>query len=475
MRLLLTLLFGTLVLNINAQDIGYQYKDLSSVYYKASMDSLKKAWVCPAVYTDKVVQKEFCNQWSSRTSFMQASIADNDYIHHPEIFSYVDKIITQIYESNKKSFPKKPFLLIDRSTVANAYSIGENVIVVNIGLLTNVKYRDELALILAHEMSHNYLQHSLQSMKKKAEWLTSDDYKEFIKDLTKDKYNRYNKLLNAFKDYKFTNSKHNRFGEANADSMAVDLIRNAGFAFDAAWFLRLDSVGLEYKTPLKKPVAEYFSGYGVTLQNQWLNKKAIGLSSRVGDNDFSTPIDDSLKTHPDCKDRYEAMKGKTTDPQKALLLADNIRILADKNIIWNLYRNNNFTSAFYRLFLLQDEGVKDDWTDFMMSNLLLSFYAEDAMLNRSNVVRIKPKAWIGKDYFSLQTLLEQVPVASLGEWEKKGKEIANNSKLGKDEIAFRNLLKSVAVNPDEYKYARKKERASFLSGVENNIYAEYFY
>ncbi|MFT3979649.1 MAG: M48 family metalloprotease [Ferruginibacter sp.] len=474
MKIAFTLFLSLFLLHASAQDIGYQYKDLSSVYYKSSMDSLKKAWACPATYTDKSTQKEFCNQWTSRTTYMQNSINDNDFVYLPEIFSYVDKIVTQLYQHNQTKFPKKPFLLIDRSTVANAYSIGENVIVVNIGLLTNVKYRDELALILAHEMSHNFLGHSLQSMKKKAEWLTSDEYKDFIKDLSKDKYNRYNKVVNAFKDYRFSSSKHNRFGESNADSMAVDILHAAGFAFDAAWFLRLDSVGLEYKTPLKKPIPDYFSGYGVTIQNAWLAKKAIGLSSRVGDADFNNPIEDSLKTHPDCKERYEALKSKTNHPEKAELLSDRIRVLADKNIIWNLYRNNNFTSAFYRLFLLQDEGVKDGWTDFMMSNLLLSFYAEDAMLNRSNVIRVKPKAWIGKDYFAMQTMLEQVPSASITEWEKAAKAI-KTEKLGKDETVFRNVLKSVAINPEEYKYARKKERASFLAPVENTIYAEYFY
>ncbi len=86
--------------------------------------------------------------------------------------------------------------------------------------------------------------------------------------------------------------------------MAVNIISKAGFAFDAAWFLRLDSVGLEYKTALKKPIRQYFQDYGLTIQNQWLNKKAIGLFSRVGEADFNTSIEDSLKTHPDCKERY---------------------------------------------------------------------------------------------------------------------------------------------------------------------------
>ena len=474
MKQIFTLAVLILSFAAKSQDIGYRYKDLSSVYYKTSMDSLKKAWACPAMYSDKNTQKEFCTLWLSRTTFIQESIKENNFVHHPEIFSYVDAVVTQLYESNKGLFPRKPFLLIDRSPVANAYAIGENVIVVNVGLLTNIKYRDELALILAHEMSHNYLKHSMQSMKKKAEWLSSEDYKDFIKDLSKEKYNRYNKLVNAFKDYKFSNSKHNRYGESNADSMAVDIISKAGFSFDAAWFLRLDSVGLEYKTPLKKNIQGYFQAHGITLQSQWLNKKAIGLSSRVGDADFNTSIEDSLKTHPECKERYEATKLKTRNAHLAKPLDANIRIMADKNIIWNLYRTNNFTSAFYRLFLLEDEGIKDNWTDFMMSNLLISFYAEDVMLNRSNVVRVKPKVWIGKDYFSMQTLLEQVPSASIVEWKQKGMEMKPEN-VGKDETAFKSVLKSVASNPEEYKYARKKVRSEFLNSLSNNIYLEYFY
>jgi hypothetical protein len=109
-----------------------------------------------------------------------------------------------------------------------------------------------------------------------------------------------------------------------------------------------------------------------------------------------------------------------------------------------------------------------------MSNLLISFYAEDVMLNRSNVIRIKPKAWIGKDYFAMQTLLEQVPSASILEWKEKGLEI-KPEKVGKDETVFKSVLKYIASNPEEYKYARRKERSEFLSSLTNNIYLEYFY
>ncbi len=96
------------------------------------------------------------------------------------------------------------------------------------------------------------------------------------------------------------------------------------------------------------------------------------------------------------------------------------------------------------------------------------------MLNRSNVIRVKPKAWIGKDYFAMQTLLEQVPAASIAEWKQKGMDIKTEN-IGKDELAFKSVLKSVAINAEEYKYARKKDKAGFLSPLENNIYLEYFY
>jgi len=44
----------------------YTYQQLSGVYYATQKDSLKKAWVCPDVYSEKATQKKYREIWDGR-------------------------------------------------------------------------------------------------------------------------------------------------------------------------------------------------------------------------------------------------------------------------------------------------------------------------------------------------------------------------------------------------------------------------
>ena len=90
-----------------AQDQSlYNYQDLSHLYYAKQKDSLKKAWVCAA-------------------------------------------IVRQIANANRDLIPTDPLLLLDRNPSVNAYALGDNVLAVNLGLITFSKSREELALAIA--------------------------------------------------------------------------------------------------------------------------------------------------------------------------------------------------------------------------------------------------------------------------------------------------------------------------------------
>lgn len=466
--------FSLLVVNIcTAQNKIYSVEDLSSYAYKTLADTAKKSWVCPKVYTDKSTQSDFCSQWNMRTNFLQESIKDNDYLNQKEMSQYLDEIATELYEKNKPFITSKPIILVDRSSATNAYSIGKNIVVINMGLISFCRYKEELALVIAHEIGHNYLDHTYQSMCKKAEWLNSKEYKDFIKDLTKDQYGRYTKIINTFKEYSYNRNKHNRYGEHAADSMAIKFLSNTKFGFDAAYFLRLDSSDLEYKTNLSKPLADYFNAYHVQLKPEWTKKKGSGLSTRAYNFEDKSSLSDTLKTHPDCIERNKVTKSKTTLNPPHTPIPASLKTIAAKSIIWNLYRYGSFTSALYRLNLLADSGIKDSWTDFMFTNVLISLYAEDVMLNRSNVIKVKPKEYIGKDYYALQTMLEQVTADDLNTIKNTALqyEIAN---LGDDEKKFRSVLKSLAANPEEYKYSKKDKKKEYQERLTKTIYFEYF-
>lgn len=192
-----------MVCNAQQQTV-YTYQQLSNVYYAAQKDSLKRAWVCPDVYPERAVQKKFREIWDGRTEFLTSAIEKQHFLYEPEVYDYLQGIIDQIMAANPQRFSARPLLLIDRSSSANAYALGNNVLVVNLGLICFSQTREELALAIAHELSHNLLHHPENGMKEMAEWLKSDEYKNSLKEVLDSKYGRYSRLKKVFQGYSFS-------------------------------------------------------------------------------------------------------------------------------------------------------------------------------------------------------------------------------------------------------------------------------
>src|SRR5581483_10894673 len=129
-----------------------------------------------------------------------------------------------ITDANHSLVPVKPFVLIDRSSSVNAYAVGSNVLAVNLGLITFSQTREELALAIAHEMSHNILHHVENAMQQKAEWLSSDEYRQSVSDVLNSKYERLSRLKKVLEGYTFSRNRHQRYHESEADSLAVLLL-----------------------------------------------------------------------------------------------------------------------------------------------------------------------------------------------------------------------------------------------------------
>ena len=76
--------------------------------------------------------------------------------------------------------------------------------------------REELALAIAHEMSHNILHHIENAMFQKAEWLSSDEYRQSLNAVLDSKYERLSRLKKTFEGYTFSRSRHQRYRESEA-------------------------------------------------------------------------------------------------------------------------------------------------------------------------------------------------------------------------------------------------------------------
>lgn len=451
----------------------YSYQELSHLYYQKQKDSLKKEWTCPARYKDKTVQKKYKEIWDGRTNFFLDAIGDDDYVYDKELSDYLGGIASEIAKANKTYMPVQPMLFIDRSPSVNAYAIGNNVVAINLGLLVFARSREEIALTLAHEMSHNILEHAENSMRKRAEWLTSDEYKQSLEDVLDSRYERLTRLKKIFEHYSFDRSKHQRYRESDADSLAIILLKNAHLAFDPAFFLRLDSADMVYHQPLKQPIKNYFAPYNVTIDEAWLKKRSKGLSTKNYNFQESVALQDSLKTHPDCIERYNNTKAVGTTGRQLTPVPVHIREKAGKMMIWNMYCNMSLAPCLYRVLLEKDRGTNDPWYDFMLHNIMLKLFHADKELHRFSTIGVTQKEYISKNYYELQTMLEQIPREEL---EKSCKQIQNAAfwaQTSMPEKGLKNLLNALTVDSGGSNDANVKAAKEFINNYKTSMYCEF--
>jgi predicted Zn-dependent protease len=149
-RFTILFLFSFFLLNAQTNRL-YTYQQLSRTFYAKQKDSLKKAWQCPEIYKNKATQKKYEEIWDLRTDFITSAIENQNYVYEPEVSNYIENIIDQIAKANTQLISSKPFLLVDRSSAVNAYALGNNIIIVNLGLIDFAKSREEIAFAIAHE------------------------------------------------------------------------------------------------------------------------------------------------------------------------------------------------------------------------------------------------------------------------------------------------------------------------------------
>ncbi|MBA4198642.1 MAG: peptidase M48 Ste24p [Chitinophaga sp.] len=473
-----TFFFSFLILS-NAQfqiNTLYTYQDLSNSYYTKIKDSLKKNWLCPAIYSEKERQKKYKEFWDSRTDFICNAIDNQNFIYCKGINNYIKGIIDEIISKNRNLFSEgnQPLFFLDRSPIANAYALGNNVIIINLGFINHVKSREELAMALAHELSHNLLFHIETVMKEKAELLTSDEYKKNIQSILDSKYGRYSRLKKIVEGYSFSRSRHQRYHESDADSLAIILLKKSNITFNANFFLRLDSTELQLKQPLLYPIQDYFIQYNLPSPEVWAQKKSKGLSTKTYSFTDTPKVEDSLKTHPDCIDRYKKNLIYSDSINKLTSIPSDLQENIKKIILWNIYDNMDLTVCLYIILQEKDKGQKNEWYDFMVYNIFSGLLYNDNELQRFIAIGVKPKELITKDYYNLQNILEQIPRENLKEYVT----ILQNASFWKsrfqDEIGLRKFLYLISVENNRLDDKTKSAAANdFSKTFPTSLYNEF--
>ncbi|MGZ3902187.1 MAG: M48 family metallopeptidase [Bacteroidia bacterium] len=215
---------------------------------------------------------------------------------------YLKSIIYKLQASSP--FIKKDIILfLTKTLVPNAASWGDNIIMVNTGLLTKYKNEGELAFILGHELAHDYEDHVIKSVKN--DYLISKKlkYERKFRKAERAKYQTTNKINAVIEEYLSAINSYSRKDELQADSLGFVLLTKAGYSPRAGVnSLKILQTVDDNFFPDKLNLKNLLDGTQHPFQEKWLQTEEVTNYTL-----YREKMNDSINTHPDCQNRIKAL------------------------------------------------------------------------------------------------------------------------------------------------------------------------
>ncbi|MDB5201418.1 MAG: peptidase Ste24p [Ferruginibacter sp.] len=213
----------TITFTASAQDPYSYFSPLSKTAYAAKITELKARKI-PTVYQDKKEQQSYAGIIKERNDAILEDFENNRVIADSLLLNKSKAIIQRIKASNSSYNFDSISIYINRSAVPNASCYGEGTLFINLGLFLWVDNDDELALIVAHELSHQFLAHQESKIKKNIALLSSEEFTSEMKAIKKSSTGKYERFKKLMKEMVTQNGTHSRYKESEADSLGVVLI-----------------------------------------------------------------------------------------------------------------------------------------------------------------------------------------------------------------------------------------------------------
>ena len=328
-------------------------------------------------------KKEYTEIYKQRWENVKETFEKKEVYTNTKAQQYLQSIVDEIVKSNPQLAGKKFSCYFSRSGVPNASYIGEGVILFNMGLFHRMTDESQVAFTICHEISHFLLQHIENSITNYVTTVNSEDFKKQVKAIGKSEFKQGAQVEKLAKTLSFKNRRHSRDHESQADSMAVELMKNTRFSLTGAISALdlLDKVDTDTLNT-KECLPRIFHSPDYPFQPKWL-KKEEGLLGGFASLKADTALADSLKTHPDCQSRINYLKpviekinqqnatGYIVGKEQFSLWQEIFRY----EIIDYTYTAKNYTrSLYYTLELLQQRPA-DPYLVSHAGKLLNDMYA----------------------------------------------------------------------------------------------------
>lgn len=295
----------------------------------------------------KPVRKEVEKVYKDRVSYVKDINESGWVVNDPKINGYYQRILNTIIEANP-SINKDITLLVVRYSWPNAVCFGNGVLMINMGIINQLENESQIAFVIAHEIAHHDRDHVNEAILNQATLANSYKIKEGIKNAEQAKVGAKTALANLLLSFTYSSSKHSRSKESEADSLAVRYIKNT-LIYDPNQSARtmdiLDSIDFDFYSRNLLNFRFFFDSLSIPYNYSWeLYGGKSTLQKMVNKKDFEIP--DSVKTHPECKVRKQAMLRQTSSGIKTTNVVVNPS--GDAEFMWQVKQaHTDVINAFY--------------------------------------------------------------------------------------------------------------------------------
>jgi hypothetical protein len=293
------------------------------------------------------------------------------------LYDLVNAVFLRVIKANP-SLSSDERLVLYRSNDFNAFTMGDNVIFVHIGLLNEIQNEAQLALVLAHEIAHNSLGHIEQALIKSVIFETDKELKNNIKSISKSEFGHVSELNKLLMPRLLENKQESRKNEFQADSLGLTFVKNAGYSLGEVF--SVFHIMEKQTKSLSQPIS---------FDKIWLFNEFPGLSTKsdsysressLGSIKKDTSLASYLSSHPYDHSRFL----KLAKSEKVDTVFNNYKIerfdklfldakrTVGKEALVTAFLKRNFSEVIYTAMRLLEINPNDS---IALQSFVLSIYS----------------------------------------------------------------------------------------------------
>ncbi len=325
-----------------------------------------------------------------------AEIKESHFVFDERFTSKVNEILNEFKKHNSQ-IPHNTHIVVSKNPALNAFCLPDGTFIINMGLFYYLKNEDQIASVIAHEISHKILEHYIKIQIQSIENELLDESKIKIKEIEHVKYKKSEKAFELYKSMLYAKGDIQKNQEYQADSLGYILLKNTKYnRLNYIEMLKLIEEHQKLKPKgLKKEIyRKMFDLPNQKFKEDWLRIEDFSSYEYSYKEKFN---EDSLSTHPETKNRIKRLETLFPELKNPILNVEDenfkiLKIISEYEQVISLQSFEEYgLSTYICLYRLQENKNQEFYKSILGKNFIKIYESKKQYKLNRYIDRIDPR------------------------------------------------------------------------------------